>query len=233
MLIPEIILYNSINNIIKLVGDNYVAATDKTKTILYDFFGVGDDGQPLKLEKFDYYTNAVALFTRDISNPNQISVNIGYNLQRKDAPTIHIVLPAENKGRYNSLGEGFGEEPSVYNYDDQEVVHTYATSNISTYNLIITAGNSSMVLVIYYALKNMLTFLTGHFGVSGLKNLEVTGADLQLDPSIAPPDIFHRSLNLSFDYESKVKQRVAAKVVSSLTFNICATLGDEYDNYFK
>ena len=67
MLIPEVILYHTVNSIFALVKKDYednMAKTTPTPelSILYDLFKKDDNGYDLKMNRFDYYEQAKKLF---------------------------------------------------------------------------------------------------------------------------------------------------------------------------
>jgi hypothetical protein len=171
MIIPEIILYNTIKAAIKLVGDDWRSEIPtKNDSILYKMFHSDDNANLIKLETFDYYTQATNLFTRRAESQRQISINIGYNMERKNSPTIHILLPRETKGRIDSLGNS--EDNVTSNIGTQVQRYTKETSHSATFILMITSDNTMEVLLIYYFLKSILTYLTDHLELNGLMNSE-------------------------------------------------------------
>lgn len=224
MLIPEIILFNTITAFQTLLAQDYNAATDKTQTALHDMFGQDDNLNNLQLEKFNYLTQAVALFTRTQESPRQFTVNVGYNLNRAMLPTVHILLPQETPGRYNAIGLNEGEIPTEYHPEatPQYETITRARSYRASFDLMVTSDNSSEVLLIYYMIKNMLVYTGDTFELLGLHNYELTGQDVQLDAAYAPPNVFHRSIRLTFDYIDQTKLRNYRDMASRLNFMICS-----------
>src|SRR5882757_2605062 len=114
MLIPEVILYNTVKAFFTLLATDYKNATDKTDTIIHDLFAVDNNNNVLQLEKLNYFEQASTLFGRTDEHPRKCIVNIGYNLQRAYLPAVHILLPQETHGRYNSIGLSEGEVETEY-----------------------------------------------------------------------------------------------------------------------
>ena len=97
MLIPEVILMYTVKSLIDVINKDWTDNTDPTKTILYDLFYKDDNGYPLVLNKFNYFEQAKNLFITDKNKQRQLVVTMGYNLERKGLPTIHILLPDEQQ----------------------------------------------------------------------------------------------------------------------------------------
>lgn len=222
MLIPEIILYNNLRIFQKLVTDDYNAAANKEHTILYSLFKNDDNGNQLKLDKYDYFLQAVALLTKSNENPRYLEIGIGYNMQRLAMPTIHILLPSENKGRFDSIGTGEGEPATVYNPDREVFMVNKSKTFSTTYHFMITSDNSSEVLTIYYWLRTMLIMFSEHVSLQGLLNMQFSGQDIQMNSEMTPPHIFHRNLAVSFDFESRVEIAVPGVLINKYKMGVCA-----------
>jgi hypothetical protein len=212
-----------------LVAADYAAAGDKTQTILNDLFAVDNNNNTLQLENANYLEQAVALFTRTPEHPRQFTVNIGYNLQRAFFPAVHILLPQETKGRYDSIGLSAGEVNPLYNPQGSPPYEIYTLTKTyrATFDLMITSDNVTDVLLIYYLLKAMFPYVVDTFEILGLHNFELTGMDVQLDAAYAPPNIFHRSLRVEFDYQSQTAVRKTRNFASLFNFLLCSNFGDE------
>lgn len=229
MLIPEIILYNSIKAFLSLLQTDYNAASDKTQTILNDLFAVDNNGTILQLENLNYLEQAVALFARTTQNPRMCAAYVGYNQQRAFLPAVHILMPQEVPGRYGSLGLSAGEVAPIYNpggTPPYEIV-TLTVTYRATFDLLCTSDNTTDVLLIYYMLKSLFPYLSDTFEILGLHNFKTTGMDVQLDPAYAPPNIFHRTMRVEFDYQSQTQIRNAKNFANSLQFLVCSKIGDE------
>lgn len=232
MLIPEIILYNTLKGFVKVIADDYSNASDKTQTILNDLFNVDNNANSLFLENFNYLEQSIALFTRTQESPRQFQVNIGYNLQRAFLPCVHILLPQESPGRYDSIGLSEGEISTEYHPEatQQYEIITRVITYRATFDLMITSDNTSEVLLIYYFIKTMFPYCIDTLELLGLHNFKFTGQDVQLDPAYAPPNIFHRTLRVEFDYQSETKVRHYRQMANALNFILCSNVGIDYAN---
>lgn len=227
MLIPEIILYHNIKSILDFVKKDYNDNVDKTKTLIYRLCKVDDYGLELKFYNFDYYEQAVKLLVtnQDVTNSRKIEISVGYNLNRKGLPSIHILLPSETSGEVGlGMGEGYA---SRYVLSPEEVdgdsttgtTRTYYTNvSKSTYSILITSDNSSEVVLLYHLLKNLLFACFPAFELRGIRDPKFGGQDLQFSNELVPPEIFHRNLSLDFFYESIVSSFDVNQLISGVVF---------------
>ncbi len=220
MLIPENIIYHNIRSLLKLLETDYDNNTDKTKTILYDLFNKDDNGLEMKFNRFVYLDQAVQIFVKAMKSDQSrgLQVTMGYNTQRKGLPTIHILLPNENK---YEIGLGMGE-----GYQDAEVDLEAGTrrtkfTNVqkSTYNLMITSDNSSELVLIYHTLKNTMFATFAAFELRGLRDIEFGGQDITFENDLMPAEVFHRNLTMTFFYESTVSSLTIEKIIKTMVFN--------------
>lgn len=227
MLIPEVILYNTVKAFQDIVASDYKAASDKTQTILNDLFALDSNANVLKIENFNYLEQAIALFTRTEESPRQFQVNIGYNLNRAMLPTVHIMLPQESPGKYDAIGWDEGDTSTVYHPEanPQYELITRARTYHATFDLMITSDNSSEVLLIYYFIRAMLLYTVNTFELMGMHNYATTGQDIQLDPAYAPPNIFHRTIRIDFDYQSETKIRNYRQMANAINYYVCGSIG--------
>lgn len=227
MILPEVILYNSIKNLLNLVMNDWNTNSDKSQTILSDLFNVDDNGDTLSIDTYNYYTQAQAILLKDTKSPRKLEIYIGYNLQRLQVPTIHILMPSESKGNMDTLGD-LPDDPAIINNPNQEIT-TKIKSSSAVYNLMITSDNSSEVLIVYYFLKGIMTMYDFHFELSGLRNFTFSGSDIQFQQDLTPNNIFHRNLSVSFQYKSSVILRRNLSTTVEVGFGLCA---DEVTDFY-
>lgn len=223
MLIPEIILYNTINQFIKLVYDDYNEQSDKTFTILSELFETDDNGNKLEFETYDWFNQAKGMFLRDVENQRELTINIGYNLEHLNIPTIHILMPNDSKGSIDTLGK-----EDARTYDEQTSILTVSkTQSFKTvYHLMITSDNASEVILIYYFLRAIFLLFHENFEFLGLRNMQFTGQDINIDQESTPPHIFHRNLSLQFDYESSVSVKFVQAAVTRIFAIFCPDINE-------
>jgi hypothetical protein len=95
----------------------------------------------------------------------------------------------------------------------------------------ITSDNSSEVMIVYYWLKAMFLLFHEELELLGLRNLNHSGQDINLQQDLAPPNIFHRNLSLAFDYESSVKMKIDMQLINSIKFGVCEDFQKDYIEY--
>lgn len=232
MKIPEVILFNSIEGLLlylrKDFDDN---SSDETNSLLYRLFKKDDNGNDLKINTFDYYAGAKSLFLRDEKRINQLTVNLGYNLERAKSPTIHILLPQENKGRMDGIGHISGTSDTAYDLENQVERQARSYSFTATYSLIITSGNSAEITLIYSLLKTCLPLIEDHLEINGLSNLKIGGQDIRFTDNFGPDNIFHRDMSLQFDYDNEVSVDIVRDMSDDFQLFICSNIGDKYQKY--
>lgn len=223
MLVPEVILYHTLNSVIALLKSDYEQYVDKSQTILWGLLKTDDMGMELQMNRFNYYDVGVALFVTNQA-PNiarKLEVSVGYNHLRAGMPTIHIMLPSETK-QENGLGNGEGYMDTVQFPEDETITpntqfkRNFTNVTESNYNLVITSDNSSETVLLYHVLKNTLFAAFEAFEFRGLRDVKFGGQDLQFSNEFMPPDVFHRGISLAFFYESSVNALVREKLVVSI-----------------
>jgi hypothetical protein len=183
----------------------------------------------LKIVIFDYYTQSVSILTIGVESVRKLEINIGYNMQRLSVPTIHILLPNENKGRYNTIG--LGEEQGEYTDNPSVTTIEKNKTFVANYHLMITSDNSNEVLTIYYWLRAMFIMFSEHVEFEGLHNMDFSGADIQMQQDLTPPGIFHRNLSVSFDFQTNIKIKIPTTLITKLKFGVCDNLAVDIANY--
>ena len=230
MIIPEVIIYNTLSSFQKIISSDYESKSNKDDSILAKLFKNDDNGNRIIMSDYDYYKQAVAILNRTDESQRKLHFNIGYNMQRVSVPTIHILMPNENKGRIDTVGHS--EETSLNEAGDIANIQK-TRSNSSTYYLMITSDNSSEVMIIYYWLKAMFLLFHENLELLGLMNLNHSGQDLNLQQDLAPPNIFHRNLSLSFDYESSVNINVDLNIINGIKIGICDNFQKDVNDYIN
>ena len=211
IIMPEVILYKTLNTIFKLVKDDFEASTNHEQTILWDIFGRDINGDLLNFEEFNYFEQAKETFVK--KSP---SVNMGYNLEVANLGSVHILLPAES-GQPTTLGADEDGNNYIYNAAAPDVATDFkpifTQKYEATYNMLITSENTFEVILIYNLLKASLLALNSHLEMYGLMLPKPSGQDLNIQTDLVPTHIFHRSLMLNFIYEVNVSGFFYRKLV--------------------
>lgn len=218
ILMPEVIIYNTLVAIIKLLRKNLIEnSSTETESILYKLFGVDEDGNVIKMNSFEFFTQAKKIITK----VNNLSVNFGYNPKVAQTVALHIILPSEQGKISIGADEGYIEEEELDDLDTKIANINYFTQLYeSNYQIMITSDNSSEVNVVYNILKSMLLMLTEHLELSGLRNPSLSGNDIMMQDDISPAMIYHKVINLSFNYEHSVPQLIKNEVIKNFYYEM-------------
>ena len=219
IILPEVIIARVLNAIVKMIRDD-IAMTlpaDVKNTILYQLLGANEDDQPIHMNAYNYFKQAVKIF----SNPANLEVHLGYNAQVTTALAVHIILPGEQASNA-PLGEG-----QEWDADAEQFMYTQWMD--AQYQILITSDNSSEAMIAYNVLKSMLLMYAPNLDLVGLRIPRVSGGDIILQQDIIPPTVFHKALTLAFKNEVSVPTRLRAQVVKAISYNynICDPFGGE------
>jgi hypothetical protein len=230
MLLPEVLLYNTLNAFLGLAAKDWTDKVDKTTTLLYDLFKIDDYGQTIGINNYDYYTQAVALLVRNVESVRKTEIYIGYNPQKIAQPSVHILMPSDSKGRMDSVSD---DQQTDFDEFTSEVIITKTKSSSSTYHLMMTSDNSSEVMIMYYFFKAMCLLFSEHLELNGLRAVQFSGADINVQNDLVPINIYHRNLALSSDYEFTVKLRMPAADITGFKIQICADIVIDNEDFRK
>lgn len=221
VIVPEVIVFQTVKAIIDLVASDYTAKADKTESLLYRILG------NLQLQRYEFFEQAEAVFLRDSDNVRQLEVNMFFNTARASLPTIHITLPGETSGK-DGLGIDQGYTDPLVD-GDGNVTEGYTRRFDARYNVLITSENTNEVVLVYHVLRAMLISAFDHFSQSGLQNAKLSGQDLQINPQLVPEHIFFRGIGLYFEYEVNVPSLVNTEQIQSLIFNTGSIIESQVD----
>lgn len=217
ILLPEVVLYNTLKAIVSLLREDLKEnATEDEKTILYKILGIDEEGEPIKMNLYNYFVQAKKM----ILTPQNLSVNFGYNQEVAKIISLHILLPSEQGEATIGEDEGYIEEEII---EDGEKVATqpYFTQTYNcTYQIMITSNNSSEVNVVYNILKSMLLMLVPNLELMGIRIPTLSGNDIVMQDDLTPVPIFHKVLNLTFKYEHNVPQLLRREVAKKFHFQM-------------
>lgn len=192
LLIPEINIKNILGVILAFIKTDYDNASPKTQSYLYHILN------GLKIEKYDFYTQAVEIFTRDKGHPRKIEVNYFFNAERSNIPSIHITLPQETP-----IADGIGIDDG---FNGNEVDGTtgkklYNRCFTANYHIVITSDSTIEVITMYHVIRSMLIAAYNDLMFAGIQNPKISGGELQLNSDIIPINVYARALNLQLMYD--------------------------------
>lgn len=217
ILLPEVVLYNTLKAIVRLLREDLKEnATEDEKTILYKILGIDEEGEPIKMNLYNYFVQAKKM----ILTPQNLSVNFGYNQEVAKIISLHILLPSEQGEATIGEDEGYIEE-EIIEGDEKVVTQPYFTQTYNcTYQIMITSNNSSEVNVVYNILKSMLLMLVPNLELMGIRIPTLSGNDIMMQDDLTPIPIFHKVLNLTFKYEHNVPQLLRMEVAKKFHFQM-------------
>ena len=86
---PEVIIYNALEGIVNFIRKDLELNKDnEQKCWLYKLIGEDEDGNPIKMNRYNYFTQAKKIFS-DVKN---LKVNFGYNFEVAKIISLHIIL---------------------------------------------------------------------------------------------------------------------------------------------
>lgn len=211
ILTPEIIIYQTLENIVSYVREDLKKNTENLKNSwLYKLLGVDEDNSAIKMNRYEYFKQAKKVFETE----QNLSVSFGYNPEVAKLLSLHIILPSEQTAN-TSLGEDEGYQTEIVDGKVQEkLVQLFR----STYQIMISGTNSGEINLVYNVLKASFIALVPHFSLKGLLTPTISGNDIVFKDDLLPSGIFHRVLNLSFLYELVVPQMLMKDLIKSVTF---------------
>ena len=217
ILLPEVVLYNTLKAIVRLLREDLKEnATEDEKTILYKILGIDEEGEPIKMNLYNYFVQAKKM----ILTPQNLSVNFGYNQEVAKIISLHILLPSEQGEATIGEDEGYIEE-EIIEGDEKVATQPYFTQTYNcTYQIMITSNNSSEVNVVYNILKSMLLMLVPNLELMGIRIPTLSGNDIVMQDDLTPIPIFHKVLNLTFKYEHNVPQLLRREVAKKFHFQM-------------
>lgn len=217
ILLPEVVIYNTLKAIVSLLREDLKEnATEDEKTILYKILGIDEEGEPIKMNLYNYFVQAKKM----ILTPQNLSVNFGYNQEVAKIISLHILLPSEQGEATIGEDEGYIEEEIIED-DEKVATQPYFTQTYNcTYQIMITSNNSSEVNVVYNILKSMLLMLVPNLELMGIRIPTLSGNDIVMQDDLTPVPIFHKVLNLTFKYEHNVPQLLRREVAKKFHFQM-------------
>ena len=215
ILLPEIVIYNTLESIVKLLRDDLKEnALDDKKSILYKILGVDEEGKPIKMNLYNYFVQAKKM----ILTTGNLSVNFGYNQEVAKIISMHILLPSEQGTSTIGEDEGYVQEDVMENGEKVATQQYFTQMYDCTYQIMITSNNSSEVNVVYNIMKSMLLMLVSHLELMGIRIPSLSGNDIMIQDDLTPVPLFHKVINLTFKYEHIVPQLLQNEVAKKFYF---------------
>lgn len=221
ILIPEIEIYETLQNILEFVRKDYEVKTDKTKTFLYYVFGKREDGRQLKLGSMVLFDEAVDVIVNgdNKEKKRKVEVTVGYNQARMALPTLHIVMPSESP-KNAGIGDNRGYTPGLIDVTNTTKFDTVTQDSSVVYSILITSDNVNECIILYNFLKAAFLGFKLQLELRGLQNVKSGGTDLNLAEDLIPVNIYHRSFNLAFDYDYTTVDMFGEGYIKTMSFEV-------------
>lgn len=197
ILIPEVKILEIFETVLKAVEVDFHQEVDESNTLLYKIFGTN------QINKFNFYEQAKDIFLRQNDHPRKIGVRMMFDSSRAHLPTVHITMPSETPSA-DGIGVDEGYQDDIVDFNRLELYRTYTRAFDSTYNCIITSDNATEVLCIYHLVKSMLISIFDTIEFSGIRNIKLSGQDLQINSDLVPTNLFVRGVGINCMYEQTV-----------------------------
>lgn len=194
-MIPEILIKKIIDSCLSGVREDFRKNPNPDRTLLYSIFG--DD----KYDKFSFFNQAKELLiTRGVQDKRTVETRLAFDKDRVSLPTFHITVTGSDP-----VDNSVGFDPEIEKADTGEVYLSYARRYRKRLSIIITSENSFEVILLSTFLQSMLISLADLFDVMDLSNMSFSEKDMNLMNQQTPQGVFVRSVDISFDYEVRVK----------------------------
>jgi len=223
MILPEVVLQNICSKLLKIVKQDY-AENEEKETILFRMFhqtyGQEDEltGQKF-LENLDkgLYKQAKALFLEDDeSHPNFIKVRLFFERNRATLPTLHITLPSEVVGPYNSIGTGEGDYPTQYNKDSSLYFPFYSRNFTANYFIVCTSQSPLQTIMLYGVVQHLFISAIPALETLGFTNVKLGGNDLRPYEELQANPLYIRGLSIAFDVDKKAPALIAGRIIKDI-----------------
>lgn len=211
--VPEILIQNTVDNIIAFIKADWDTAVDKTTTILYDMWNGVSHGN------YNYYEQAQKVFTKTDADNRKIKILPAYGKNQNKFPCITVNSSNQTTGGQDGLGFDINSADVYYDEANLQFADNYARSFTGTTSVVIYSDNKEEVLLIYYTVMSFLELLSDHLHHSGFKNLKISGRELQILPKDIQEGVFVKAIQLNGYIVQEVRDYLKTSMVQSFTFD--------------
>lgn len=174
------------------------------QTFLYRLLNGTKDGN------FDFYQQALKIYSRTPNNPNNIKVVLEYPKDKTSLPCYVIREPGKDKGPVGNIGkiEGF--------YDDNGA-QRFLDSRQSNYEIMCFSNNMLESILLSEVLY---TLLIGAHDISAMvfDTLDYSMKELMIQQDLIPTPLFIRSIGLNVSYSQMVPGLVNNDLLGKILF---------------
>jgi hypothetical protein len=216
IVLPEIVLLETLNSALKFVRTDYAAASDKTKSYLYLLMS------GTYLEKYKLFEQAVGIIMAPKSDPRYFTIDLMFNMTKNTIPSAYINLPSEaTAGGMNAIGSGEDGYDQL-TIEGDSTSHTLGSSRAvlertkqAAYNLVIVSDNPNEVVLLYHFLNSLLVACVPHLHFKGLLNISLGGNDINPYPDLAN-QLYMRQVSISLQYTTRTPSIFTHEMVNDI-----------------
>lgn len=211
-MIPIIRIKKFTDLLIEFIRTDYENVTNKQNSFLYR---VLEDDQD---NGYDFYRNAVQIFTRDKGYKNKIETRMGFDPSRATLPTIHVREPAASKGKTDGIGF-FGDD--VFDNEGGTSSINAKKSFQSKFELMITGSNTNEIIIIKEVLESAIIGAYESLQVGFFDLIDFSSRELIIqNESYGGVPLFAKSIELMISYEkSSIPKLYTEANIQSIQFN--------------
>jgi hypothetical protein len=210
LLIPEDRVFYFIKFSIEALEQDLRDCVDERKSVLYRLYSEVDSS--IKgVDQIEWYKQAKELFLRDKLHPKKIQTRMHFDASMASVPAIHINLPGE-QAINDGIGVDKGYMPGSYD-EPGNYQHTHTRGFQTNFNIVITSDNEIETLILYHTIRASFISMMDYLEIWGLRNIKLSGGDLQFNPEFVPPHLFIRYIGLNFFYEVDVPSFLRDRIV--------------------
>lgn len=199
MLVPEIVILESIQNMVKFISDDIKNnSVTPQKSFLYKLI------QANSLERYVVFDQVRTIFEASGKDTRKLTIDLSYNMKVDKFPSIFLGLGSEQDSS-NGLGldQGYRDVlPENESNPSEGYRYVYTRRMRANYVLSIHSDNNNEVIFLYHLCKSIILSIRDSLSVQGIQNLVLSGQDIARMSSNFPDNLFFRVLNLGFEYES-------------------------------
>lgn len=221
-IVPELKLYQIISALIDEVEKDFNRHMDEKDTFLFNLFGDPadlTDNHTNKLGKYDYYKQAKALFVgrKEGDHPRRVNLRMMFDAAKATVPTIHLTMPMEeDQNNEIGIGESGAEGSMIHNTKNNTLTPLYKRRFQTKYHLVCTSDQSQEVFIMYHVLRAAVISALDYIDLAGLKNPQLSGQDVNLNESVAPPHIYGRGFGISCLYQIEIPRYFDTKIIGDI-----------------
>lgn len=209
MTIPEFILLDTFQKSINFLRFDLQNANENT--FLYKLFNT------TSLQTYNFYEQLKSILARGVDEKRFLTIELMYNSEREEPPSIYISQPSEQQSSDNAIGMGDDSQNYKLNADGSTTIELNRRYS-ATYDIVVSSDNSLEVVALYHLLKSLTVVLVPYLHSQGLQNIKISGQDLTQYSEIVPKAFYVKALRLQLDYSTLVPEQTSQQSLKNFLF---------------